>query len=497
MEDFEIKNRIIYLISEITDLNDVFINEKIINIKNIFSIIISYMSNNFYYIEEMNYINKKNIVFNIHLLDNGLNILNNITITNSNSPEKILEHFYLQNLEIIINIFDKISILWDVQDNSLSDNSEEISKNKYIFQKYKDLPKRNILIKILSFLENLLDYKEKIKISNNNTEQIFNYINDIDVNIRLKLRELKIAEEELTNVPTLVLYTQTNEEINQNLKSRFDMEIEGLTFYNFVNMIKEGYQSDVELSYKINIDNNIITRYIKTEKDFEIFIQEMIESYEKKPNKDNTIVMELHVELKEKKQKVKRNCINCGKEFEIELEIDKKKLEELNDFSRIENLEKFNILINEANKSQICKECEKLILEHARNQINIENSKNNINNLSGINMSNLNITNNQNPNNTYQNILANSQLLNESILNNNILSSSLLNRTMNPGKGFNNNLNYSQRFGTINSINRINPSTPRKEDNLFSPNLINTSNFNKKISSNISEFKILRTNNFQ
>ena len=497
LEDFEIKNRIIYLISEITDLNDVFINEKIINIKNIFSIIISYMSNNFYYIEEMNYINKKNIVFNIHLLDNGLNILNNITITNSNSPEKILEHFYLQNLEIIINIFDKISILWDVQDNSLSDNSEEISKNKYIFQKYKDLPKRNILIKILSFLENLLDYKEKIKISNNNTEQIFNYINDIDVNIRLKLRELKIAEEELTNVPTLVLYTQTDEEINQNLKSRFDMEIEGLTFYNFVNMIKEGYQSDVELSYKINIDNNIITRYIKTEKDFEIFIQEMIESYEKKPNKDNTIVMELHVELKEKKQKVKRNCINCGKEFEIELEIDKKKLEELNDFSRIENLEKFNKLINEANKSQICKECEKLILEHARNQINIENSKNNINNLSGINMSNLNITNNQNPNNTYQNILANSQLLNESILNNNILSSSLLNRTMNPGIGFNNNLNYSQRFGTINSINRINPSTPRKEDNLFSPNLINTSNFNNTFSSNISEFKILRTNNFQ
>ena len=492
LEDLEIKNRIIYLLSEISDLNDVFINEKIVNIKNIFSIIISYMSNNFYYLEEINNINKKNIVFNIYLLENGLNILNNIIITNSNSPEKVLEHFNLQNLEILINIFDKICILWDSQGNSLSDNSEEIIKNKYIFEKYKELPKKNILIKILSFLENLLDYKEKMKLPDNNAEQIFNYINDIDVDARLKLRELKITEEELINVPTLVLYTQTDEEINQNLKSRFDMEIDGLTFYNFHNMINEGYQSDVELSYKVNIDNNIITRYIKNEKDFEIFIQEMIELYEKKPNKDNTIVMDLHVELKEKKHKFKRNCINCGKEFEIELDIDKKKMEEINDFSRIESLENFNKLINSANQSQLCKDCEKLILEHARNQINIENSKNNINNLSGINMSNLNITNNNpNTNNTYQNILANSQMLNESILNNNILSSSLLNRTL----GFNNNLNNS--LGAINSLNRINLSTPRREDSLFSPNLINTSNFNNTFSSNISEYKILRTNNFQ
>ena len=64
-------------------------------------------------------------------------------------------------------------------------------------------------------------------------------------------------------------YEYKKEEINQNLKSRFDMEIEGLTFYNFVNMIKEGYQSDVELSYKIFVENNTITRYIKQEKDFE------------------------------------------------------------------------------------------------------------------------------------------------------------------------------------------------------------------------------------
>ena len=333
-----------------------------------------------------------------------------------------------------------------------------------------------------------------MKLPDNNAEQIFNYINNIDVDARLKLRELKIAEEELINVPTLILYTQTDEEINQNLKSRFDMEIDGLTFYNFHNMINEGYQSDVELSYKVNIDNNIITRYIKNEKDFEIFIQEMIELYEKKPNKDNTIVMDLHVELKEKKHKFKRNCINCGKEFEIELDIDKKKMEEINDFSRIESLENFNKLINSANQSQLCKDCEKLILEHARNQINIENSKNNINNLSGINMSNLNITNNPNTNNTYQNILANSQMLNESILNNNILSSSLLNRTL----GFNNNLNnINNSLGAINSLNRINLSTPRREDSLFSPNLINTSNFNNTFSSNISEYKILRTNNFQ
>ena len=211
--------------------------------------------------------------------------------------------------------------------------------------------------------------------------------------------------------------------------------------------------------------------------------------------------MDMHVDLIDEKQKVKRNCINCGKEIEIELDIDKKKFEEINDLSRIENLEKINKLIDEANKSQLCKDCEKLILEHAKNQINIENSINNINNLSGINLSNLNITNNQNPNNnTYQNILANSQILSDSILNNNLLSSSLLNRTINPGLGgFNNNLNQSGLNGinNISSINPINPTTPRRDNSLLSPNLINSNNFNNTFSSNISDYKIIRTNNFQ
>ena len=164
----------------------------------------------------------------------------------------------------------------------------------------------------------------------------------------------------MLNAPTLVIYTQTDEEIKQNLKSRFDMEIDGLTFYNFINMIKEGYQSDVELSYKIFVENNTITRYIKQEKDFEIFIQEMSESYEKKPNKDNTIEAELHVELKDEKAKIKGKCINCGKEVEIKLDIDKKKFDEINDFSKIENLEQFNDIINKANQNKLCKECRRM-----------------------------------------------------------------------------------------------------------------------------------------
>ena len=135
-----------------------------------------------------------------------------------------MEHFNLENIEILTNLFDKISLLWDTQDKSLNDIPEEIIKNKYIFSKYKNLPKKNILIQILSLLENILDFREKIKIPNNNTEQIFNYINDIDINIRLKLKELKISEAESSYVPTLILYTQSDEEINQNVKSRFDID---------------------------------------------------------------------------------------------------------------------------------------------------------------------------------------------------------------------------------------------------------------------------------
>ena len=520
IDDLEIKNKIIYLLSQITDLNDVCINEKILNMKNIFSIIIAYMSSNFYFIEEMNYINKKNIVFNIHLLEHGLKIINNIIITNTNSTEKILEQFNMDNIEALINIFDKLSLLWNLDEKTLNIDTEEIIKNKYIFKKYKELPKKNILIQILSILENILDYRDKIKVMTNNLEQIFNYINDIDVNIRLKIRELKINDEELLNTPTLVLYTQTDEEIKQNLKSRFDMEIDGLTFYNFINMIKEGYQSDVELSYKVFVENNTITRYIKTEKDFEIFIQEMSELYEKKPNKDNTIEAELHVELKDEKARLKGKCINCGNEIEIKLDIDKKKFEEINDITKIENLEQFNDIINKANQNQLCKECKKLILEHAKNQINIENSKNNINNLTGINLNNLNNSNIINPNNTYQHILANTQvmkesllnnsLINNSLLNNSILSNVLLNRTFNPGIRYdNNNINNTnnmnnqsnlQGLNTINNISSINPinlTTPKRDNSFLSPSLINSNNFNNVFSSNLSNYKVIRTNNFQ
>ena len=489
IQDIEIKNKIIYFFSEISNLNDPCINEKILNIKNIFNIIISYMSNNFYYIEEMNYLNKKNIVFNIYLIEHGLNIMNNILTINSNSVEKILEQINLENIEILTNLFDKISLLWDI--NDINDIEEEIIKNKFIFNKYKDLPKKNILIQILCLLENISDLKEKLKTSYNNTsefEKIFDYINDIDINIRLKIKELKINIDN-NPIPTLVLYTQTDEEINQNLKSRFVFEIDGLTFNIVKNMIKEGYQAiDIDLTYKKNVNNNIIDRPIKTENDFDIFIQEMIDLYEKKPNKDNMIIVDLHVELKDDNPKVKKKCINCGKEIEIKLNIDKKKLEEINDFTRIENLEKFNKLINEVNENSLCSECEKLILEHAKNQINIENSKNNINNLSGINFNN---------NNTYQNILANSQILNNSLINNinnnNILSNSLLN-----GNNINNNNNdLNNNLQGFNNISNINPTTPRRDTSFLTPNLLNTSNFNNTFSSSFSNYKILRTNNFQ
>ena len=489
IQDIEIKNKIIYFFSEISNLNDPCINEKILNIKNIFNIIISYMSNNFYYIEEMNYLNKKNIVFNIYLIEHGLNIMNNILTINSNSVEKILEQINLENIEILTNLFDKISLLWDI--NDINDIEEEIIKNKFIFNKYKDLPKKNILIQILCLLENISDLKEKLKTSYNNTsefEKIFDYINDIDINIRLKIKELKINIDN-NPIPTLVLYTQTDEEINQNLKSRFVFEIDGLTFNIVKNMIKEGYQAiDIDLTYKKNVNNNIIDRPIKTENDFDIFIQEMIDLYEKKPNKDNMIIVDLHVELKDDNPKVKKKCINCGKEIEIKLNIDKKKLEEINDFTRIENLEKFNKLINEVNENSLCSECEKLILEHAKNQINIENSKNNINNLSGINFNN---------NNTYQNILANSQILNNSLINNinnnNILSNSLLN-----GNNINNNNNdLNNNLQGFNNISSINPTTPRRDTSFLTPNLLNTSNFNNTFSSSFSNYKILRTNNFQ
>lgn len=497
IDDIEVKNRIIDLLSKITNLNDVCINEKIINISSIIETIISYMNDNFYYIEVINYLNKKGIVFNILLLENGLKILNNILYTNSNSYQKIMENFTLKNLEILTNIFDKLSLLWEIDDKNNINISEEILKNKYVFDKYKEIPNKNLLIQILSIFDNLINLKEKFIISKIKVkyDEVFNYINDIDINMRLKLRDLKITSDGMQNLPILILYTQTEEELEEERSSIFTVEIEGITFYNVLNTIKGGYQSDLELFYIINKDNNNITRALKTEKDFEDFINELLEIYDNQPNKDNRIEANLKVKLKQKKPKVKRNCINCQKEIEVELDIDEKTLEEMNDLSNIENINNFNKLINESN--QLCKECEKFILEEAKNKINIENS---LNNLSRINMSGLN---NISGNNTYQNILAKNSLNNDIINgNNSILSTSLFNRANNTVIGLSNNANNINNRNTIlgfnaTNISSINPTTPRRDNTMFANNLLNTSNINNTFSSNLTNYKVLRTNYYQ
>ena len=501
IDDIGIKNALIELLSKISDLNNANINEEILKIPFIFNSIINYMTNNFYYIEEMNYLNKTGIVFNILLIENGLNIINNILNTNSNSYDKILKQFNPDNLQNITKLFDKISILWETDDKINTNLTEEIIKNKYIFDKYKDIPKKNVLIQILLIFDKLLDYKDKYQFQNNNYEQLFNYINEIDINMRLKMRELKINSDGIDNFPILIVYTQTETEVKEQVKSEFSMDIDGLSFYTFKNSIKEGYQSDLEIYYQITNNNNNITREIKTEKDFEVFIQEILAIYENQPNKDNRIVANLQIKLKEKKPKVKRNCINCGNEMEVELDIDEKKLEQLNDFTNIDNVQNFNKLLNESN--QLCKNCEKMILEHAKNQINIENSKNNINNLSGINISNLGISNLP-VNNTYQNILANNTLRDNLINNNNtILSTSLFNRTLNNSVirlNDNNNINNlnNNLFGlnSINNISAINPMTPRRDNSIISNNLLNN-NINNTFSTNMANYRLLNTKIFQ
>ena len=455
------------------------------------------MSLHFYSIEKLDYLNKKGIIFNVLLIENGLNILNNVLATNSDSYEAIMGQFSKEAITTLTNIFEKIYVLWDLDDKNT--NSKEIMNNKLVFEKYKEMPKNNMLIQILLVLDKLLDLREKLQFyNNNNYEDLFNYISDIDINMRIKLTKLNIKSDLVQNIPTLVIYTQSEQEIKEQIKSEFTFGIDGLTFYEFKNMIKEGYESDLDLFYTIEIsDNNSITREIKTEKDFEVFMQEIMDIYTSQPNKDNIAVANLNVKLKPKKPKINRKCINCNKEIEVELDIDENKFKEMNNLSNIDNVNSLNKLLNES--KTLCKECEKYILEHAKNQINIENSKNMISNLTGLNLSNLNISNVAEKNNIYQNILANDTLRNN-IYNNSILSTSLFNRTMNTNNtlfGLNSNIlnqNSSNLFGLsgINNISAISPITPRRE-NIIPSTIVGGSSINQ----NNSNFKILGTNSYQ
>lgn len=487
VNDISIKKKLIELLSKITDIDNVNLNEEILNIPLIFTYIISFMLNNFYYIEEMEYLNKKGIVFNILLIDNGLNTINNILNTNCNSYEKILKQFSPQNLEYLTNLFDKISILWEIDDKNNVNYSEEIIKNKYIFDKYKDIPKKNVLIQILLIYDCLLDYKDKYQFKNNKYEPLFNYINEMNINMRLKLRELNVNPEGMKQLPTLIINTQTEKDVKENTMSEFTFNIDGLSYYTFINTIKNSYQSDLEVFYRFETENNSIIRNIKTEKDFEAFIQEIVDIYEDKPNKDNTIEVNLYVKLKDKKEKIKRICLNCKKEMEVELDIDKEKIEELKNLPEIDKINSYTTILNES--KQFCEDCEKLILETAKNQINIANSNNQIINLSGINLNDLNISNIPG-NNTYQNILANNTLLKN---NQSIFSSSLFNRTFNDTSLNNINNNQNSTLLGINNISAIKPMTPRKDNNnITTNNLLNSTQ-----SSNIPIFRLVNRKVFQ
>ena len=529
--DIGIKNKLIGFLSKITDLNNANINEEIINIPSIYNIIISYMMNNFYYIEEVSHLNKRGIIFNIFLIEAGLNIINNIFSTNSNSYEKILKHFNFENLDILANLFDKISLLWEIDDRINVNLDEEEIKNKYLFDKFKDIPKNNLLIEILSIYDNLLEYEERYQLLNNNYNSLFEYIKDIDINIRIKLNELKIYPNGIEQLPTLIINTEIeqSEEIIEKEKYEkydkcFQMNIDGISFYRFYNEIRNGYQSDVYIFYRIKKNNNIIKREIKDEKDFQLFIQEILEAYDSQPNKDNCITANLQIKLKEKYAKIKRKCINCGQEFETELDIEAEKFEELKGLRDIQNLNEINQLLEDA--KPYCYNCEKLNLEVTKHQVNILNSQNKINELSGLNLTNLNLSelpyqniiaqnalkNNLNNNNTNDNILLNTLINNNALMtslmnnsnlmsnlmnntnltnNNSILSTSLFNRTLNPQirlNNFNNNNQNSNLFGLngINNISAISPRTPRRNNT-----------FNISSTSNVQNYRVLERKLFQ
>ena len=434
----EIKNFSIYIISKIIDFNNVFINETILSKQNIFPSIILYLSENIYYFEEIADLQKKSIVFNILLLYNGLNILYKIIHFNSNSYQKIFAQLTVNELKKLTQIFTQLSELWDVDEEpSENYNKELIKKNKYIFDKYKDIPPENALKQIFLIFTEILDLKEKYKIFDNHYIELYEYIDNNFLNMRERLQELKIISDKYKL--KVILFSQNEEEIKQGLKSRFDFEdIDQLTFNSFLITFKEGYKSNIEISYLANG----YTRYIRNDNEFGIFIDYLKNYFENSPNKENIIVYDVKIKLIFDKQKFTTNCIQCHKEIEIEIDISKI----INDFSDLSSQENLNLLnqkINEETKKALCENCKKYSMEKIINQINIGNSQNRINEISYI----------ENLNNSFV-----SSFPQNNNINNNLFSNSVIG----------NDINTSARYNINNSVNNnINNNSDNIGRNLF------------------------------
>lgn len=368
--------KIIKILNDISSFKDSLINDLILD-TDLISYVITYIINNCTSREFYNeYFLITKTRYNTVMISNGLFFIYNVLsgdVVKVN--QKFEKQFNIINLNKLKKFFADLASIWDIKetgtDNALLAESE-------VFEKYKDLPKENLLVSIIKIFEQLSFIIHLNIETKNNIESLLTTMTAVDESIKqmkIALRELDLDDADqkgkVKAIPLVTIYTQSGEEAKNKSCTSFEFPSESLKYDEVLKSLQENYGNDIEIYAK---EKEIYMR-IKNENDFLKLMRKVYEEYNTGQQKQ--IEVFFMIIEKQKKAVIITNCMSCGKKIEI---LASAKTEEGNNES---------IILDQTTSSPpLCEECKNFFFSQIANEIS-KNKTINLNNISNNNISSL------------------------------------------------------------------------------------------------------------
>ena len=300
--------------------------------------------------------------FNTTMLDNMLSSLLNIVYSDiPKTSNKFSSTFSTAAITSICKIYNDLILLWTPKEKA----SSELNNSQLIFEKYKDVPKQNLLISTINLFE-ALTYSYTMNKQSNVSDELISYLNSSVMSMKGKLRDVDV-EDVMSALPLIKLFVQSKEETKAKSYSLFEFESENVSFATVSSTINSSYHS--EMDFYIYINDAFVK--VKNEEDFGKVLEILFEEYNKKTTADGHIDVICMVMEKEKKTVVITMCVKCGKKIEV-----------------VQNTKGNGIVVDQTTPP-MCDECQRNVIEEYTQYLVMSNS---MMNRSGINANNTMMT---------------------------------------------------------------------------------------------------------
>ena len=353
-------DKISAMILKLSSSKDVIIIDLMLDI-NVISLLISKVEEKWvdvgFYLDVLPYDKQR---FNTTMLDNMLSSLLNIVYSDiAKSSNKFSSTFNTAAITSICKIYNDLILLWTPKEKA----SSELNNSQLIFEKYKDVPKQNLLISTINLFEGLTySLNKQSKVS----DELISYLNSSLLSMKGKLRDVDV-EDVMSALPVIKMFVQSKEETKAKSYSLFEFESENVSFSLVSSTIDNSYHSEMDCYIYIN---DAFVK-VKNEEDFGKVLEILFEEYNKKTNADGHIDVICMVMEKEKKTVVITMCVKCGKKIEV-----------------VQNTKGNGIVVDQTTPP-MCDECQRNVIEEYTQYLVMSNS---MMSRSGINANNTMMT---------------------------------------------------------------------------------------------------------